>query len=130
MFLWSLENHWFREIFKFDTNWVIPISFKFLQKFLKNIFEVYGSNYFHGVGKKYACFIFLSFLNEVTSLQYQVIKDQRSWGLNTNANQYELYHYYVSNILQRIKRVIKMWWYKLFFSKYVFEQNIIFLYER
>ena len=95
---------------------------------MKNIFEVYGSNYFHGVGKKYACFIFLSFLNEVTSLQYQVIKDQISWGLNTNANQYELYHYYVSNILQRIKRVIKMWWYKLFFSKYVFEQN--FLYER
>ena len=38
--------------------------------------------------------------------------------------------YCVSNILQRIKLVNKMWWYKLLFSNYAFEQNIYFSIEK
>ena len=37
-----------------------------------------------------------------------------------------VYHYWVSNILQHIKTVNKMWWYKLLFFKLYFEQNKIF----
>ena len=39
-------------------------------------------------------------------------------------------HYFVSNKLQRIKTVNKMWWYKLLFSKLCFRAKYNFLYKR
>ena len=34
-----------------------------------------------------------------------------------------MYHYYISNMLQRIKNVNKMWWFKLLFSKLCFQEK-------
>ena len=77
----------------------------------------------------------LSTLIHTELFQSLYISGRKLWGPDTNANPYELWciitafqirFKYVSNTLQRIKTVNKMWCYKLGFPNYVFEQNIIF----
>ena len=105
----------------------------------KNISRVHGSSYVYGVGKNVLAKTFFTFspINVVLCYQYQVIK---SISLRKSALYYLIYlcifllyynlyiyvysalvyHCCVSDTLQRIKTVNKIWWYKQLFFKLCF----------
>ena len=78
----------------------------------------------------------VNFLIHTELFQFLYTLDQRSWGPDTNANlSFDefwvlMYHYCVSNILQRIETVNKTWWYKQGFFKLCFRAKYNFWYKR
>ena len=114
MLLWSLEIHRFRKILNIDKNWTIPILQVFVHVFETHIIRKILPRYMDPVtsagwekNSLATCFYLFSKLKLLLWHQCQVtiakkiwvvvpniflcISGRRSWGLNINADPYELW---------------------------------------
>ena len=137
-FLWSLEIQRFTKIISYNTAWIIPLSFKFSYISLRNRRNTWFEKHFPKLmdpvtatrwEKMSLPNAFVFFQNESTSLT-SLSSNTWLWisalcylilsyiFLLKYINLYIyvywawVYHYCILNILQHMKTVNKIWWYK------------------